>query len=266
MNEFIIITLIIYVIIFMGDFMGFNNKIVLVTGSSKGIGKSTIIEFAKRGCNVVINYSKDDDSANELKEYILNNYNIEVMSIKADVSNEEEVKIMIDSIINKFGRLDILVNNAGIAIDNAFYDKSVEEFKKVLDVNLIGTYLVSKYASKYMLENKYGKIVNVSSTNGIDTFYSESVDYDASKAGVISLTHNMAKLFAPFINVNAVAPGWVNTDMNKELSDDFKQDEGEKIFLKRFADSSEIAKVIVFLCSDDASYVNNSIIRVDGGF
>lgn len=245
--------------------MDFKNKVALVTGSSKGIGAATILEFAKNNCNVVINYKEDENSALNLQKE-LDKYNIGSLVIKADVSKEEEVKNMIDQIINKFNRIDILVNNAAIAIDTLFEDKTVANFKKTLDTNLIGAFVVSKYVGEVMLKQKYGKIVNVSSTNGIDTFYPMSIDYDASKAGLISLTHNLAKQYAPYINVNAVAPGWVNTPMNKELDAEFKQEEIKKIFLNRFADPTEIAKVITFLASDEASYINGSIIRVDGGY
>jgi 3-oxoacyl-[acyl-carrier protein] reductase len=248
--------------------MNFKDKVALITGSSRGIGKATAIELASKGCNVVINYVKIEEEANKVKDYIINTYKVEALVIKADVSNEEEVKNMIETTIEKFGKIDILVNNAGLAIDNSFYKKTVEEFKKVLDVNLIGTYLVSKYASKYMLDKKYGKIINISSTNGIDTNYPYSIDYDASKAGIISLTRNLATQLTPYVNVNAVAPGWVNTEMNKELALDknFYEEESSKILLHRFAEPEEIAKVIVFLASDEASYINNTVIRVDGGW
>src|SRR5574344_580906 len=172
--------------------MDFDNKVVLVTGSSRGIGAATIEKFASNGANVVINYINDFSSANLLKEKVEKKYNIKALTIKCDVSNEDEVKKMIEKIISIFGHIDVLVNNAGIAIDTTFEDKTVENFRRILDVNLIGTFLVSKYVSRYMLENKFGKIINVSSTNGIDTNYPESLDYDASKAGVISLTHNLA--------------------------------------------------------------------------
>jgi 3-oxoacyl-[acyl-carrier protein] reductase len=246
--------------------MNFKDKVVLITGSSRGIGKSTAIEFASKNCNVVINYFNSEKEAAELKDFIIDKYNVKALIIKADVSKEVDVKKMIETTIKEFGKIDIVVNNAGIAIDNGFDEKTVEEFRRVLDVNLIGTYLVSKYVGKYMIEQKYGKIINVSSTNGIDTNYPYSIDYDASKAGIISLTHNFAKQYSPYINVNAVAPGWVITDMNKELDKDYMEEEQKKVFLNRFADPSEIAKVIVFLASDDASYINNTIIRVDGGF
>lgn len=246
--------------------MNFEGRVALVTGSSRGIGKATIVELAKNKCNVIINYVNSEEEANALKKYVIENYNVRALIIKADVSNEEEVKNMFNKIVEEFGHIDIVVNNAGIAIDNDFYDKTVEEFKRVLEVNLIGTYLVSKYAGNIMTDNKYGKIVNISSTNGIDTPYLSSIDYDASKAGIISLTNNLAIQFTPYVNVNCVAPGWVNTDMNNDLEKDFKDRETSKILLRRFANPEEIAKVIVFLASDDASYINNTVIRVDGGF
>ena len=242
-----------------------DKKVVLVTGGSRGIGAATIVEFAKKGYNVVINYFNSEKEAFDLSKYVEENYGIKSLIVKADISVEEDVKNMVDTIIDQFGRIDVLVNNAGIAIDTLFIDKSVENFRKTLDVNLIGTFLVSKYVGKYMLERKEGSIINVSSTNGLDTVYPMSLDYDASKAGVISLTRNLAIQYAPYIRVNSVAPGWVMTDMNKELDEDFINEECKKILVDRFAQASEIAKVIVFLASDDASYINNEVIRVDGG-
>lgn len=240
-------------------------KTVLVTGSSRGIGKETIIEFAKLGYNVIINYLNSKKEALELKELVEKNYSIKALLIKCDISSESEVKNMVDFIIKSFKKIDVLVNNAGIAIDNDISLKDYGEFKKVIDVNLIGSYLVTKHVSKHMLKEKQGKIIFVSSTNGIDTNYESSIDYDASKAGVISLMRNFSKLLSPYIRVNTVAPGWVNTDMNSSLSISFKKLEEEKILLNRFAEPSEIAKVITFLASDSSSYINNSVIRVDGG-
>ena len=132
-------------------------------------------------------------------------------------------------------------------------------------MNLIGTYLCSKYVGKVMLNAKKGKIINISSTNAMDTYYPESCDYVASKAGVISLTHNLAREFAPFVTVNCIAPGWVKTAMNKDLSIDQITEEKKKILLGRFAEPEEIAKVVLFLSSNKASYINDSVIRVDGG-
>lgn len=239
--------------------------VALVTGSNRGIGASCIEEFAKKGVNVIINYCHHEKEAKDLEKHIKENYNVEVLTIKCDISKEEEVEEMINTIIDHFGGLDILVNNASVSRDSLLLDKNIKEFKRVLDVNLIGTYLCSKYAGKVMLNQKRGKIINISSTNAIDTYYPESCDYDASKAGVISLTHNFAREFAPFINVNCICPGWVKTPMNKGLSLEQIAKEKKKILLNRFAEPIEIAKMVVFLSSSNADYVNDSIIRIDGG-
>ncbi len=240
-------------------------KTVLVTGGSRGIGKAISIEFAKKGYNVAINYVSDDKAADTLKNFIVENYDVDVMLCKCDVSNEEDVKTMVKDVANHFGNIDVLVNNAGIAIDTTFEDKTVENFKKTLDVNLIGPFVLSREVGKYMIKQKKGSIINITSTNGLETYYEYSLDYDASKAALISLTHNLSEYFSPYIRVNAVAPGWVNTEMNKELDDDYVAEECEKIYLKRFAEPEEIAKAVYFLASDDASYINNEVLRVDGG-
>lgn len=193
------------------------NKVALVTGSSRGIGKAIITDFAKKGYNVVINYIKEYNEAERLKEKLENEYSIRALTIKADVSNEDEVQEMVANIKKEFKRIDVLVNNAGIAIDKEFEDRTVEDWKRTLSVNLIAPFIVSKYVGNEMLKNKSGKIINISSTNGINAFFPTSIDYDASKAGVINLTHNLAIQFAPYINVNCVAPGWVNTDMTKNF-------------------------------------------------
>ena len=239
--------------------------VALVTGSNRGIGASCIEEFAKAGVNVVINYCHHKEEAEQLAEYLNENYHVEVLTIKCDVSKEEEVEEMVNAIVDAFGGIDILVNNAGVARDSLLLDKNEREFKRVLDVNLLGTYLCSKYVGRVMLNQKSGKIINISSTNALDTFYPESCDYDASKAGVISLTHNLAREFAPFIQVNCICPGWVKTAMNKDLSVEQVSEEKKKILLGRFAEPEEIAKVVVFLAGSKASYINDSIIRVDGG-
>lgn len=244
--------------------MNLKNKVALVTGASRGIGKEIARILAKNECNLILNYNNSYSEVLKLKEEI-SKYNIKILLVKADVSSEDEVKNMIDLSIKEFNCIDILVNNAGIAIDTLFEDKTVDNFKKTLDVNLIGPFLVSKYVGKYMLKNRYGKIINISSTNAIDSYYPESLDYDASKAGVISLTYNLAKQYAPYVNVNAIAPGWINTDMNKELDDEFIKNENKKILLNRFGSSEEIANVVLFLASDKSSYVNGTVIKADGG-
>ena len=241
-------------------------KTVLVTGSSNGIGKETIKKFAMNNYNVVITYNSDYDSAISLEEEIKEKYNVDSLVLKLDISIEENIRNCVDEIVNKFGSIDVLVNNAGIAIDTTFEDKTKDNFMKTLEVNLVGTFLVSKYVSKYMLENKSGNIINVSSTNGIDSYYVESLDYDASKSGVISLTHNLANYLAPYVRVNCVCPGWINTKMNSLLDNDFVKKETDKILLNRFAEAEEVANLIYFLACDEASYINDSVIKIDGGF
>ena len=241
------------------------NKTVLITGASRGIGRETAILFAKNNYNVVINYLNNKSLANSLKESLEDRYNIKALTIKADISNEEEVQAMVADAIEEFKKIDVLVNNASIAKDNILELKTKEEFASVININLVGTFLVTKEVSKYMKEERDGAIINVSSTNAIDSYYPYSMDYDASKAGVISLTMNFAVELSPYIRVNAVAPGWVNTDMNKEIDINYKKDLEEKILLNRFAEPTEVAKVIYFLASDDASYINGEVIKIDGG-
>lgn len=239
--------------------------VALVTGGNRGIGASCVEEFAKAGVNVVINYCHHQEEAEKLADYIKDTYQVDAVSIQCDVSKEEEVEKMVNEIVDKFGGIDILINNAGVSRDSLLLDKNMKEFKRVLDVNLIGTYLCSRAVGKVMLEQKKGKIINIASTNAINTYYPESCDYDASKAGVISLTHNFALQMAPMIQVNCICPGWVKTDMNKELSIDQIKEEKKKILLGRFGEPEEIAKVVVFLSSNKASYINDTIIKVDGG-
>lgn|SRR5574344_28134 len=239
-------------------------KVALVTGASSGIGRSIAISLAKDGYNVVINYNTNYDGALLTKESI-KKYDVKSQIIKCDISNETEVNKMVEEIIANFNHIDVLVNNAGLAIDTTFEDKTVSNFKKILDTNVIGTFLVSKYVGTYMLKNKSGKIINIASTNGIDTYYPESLDYDASKAGVISLTHNLAIYYAPYINVNCICPGWIDTPMNKDMDDTYKMAEEKKILLGHFGSPDDVADLVSFLVSSKSNYINNSIIRVDGG-
>lgn len=240
-------------------------KTVLVTGSSIGLGSSIIKKFASNNYNVIINYNTNKDEAMKLKDEILNEYNIEVLVIKCDISNEKDIENMKDTIINKFGKLDVLVNNASISNDSLVSDKTKESFMRILEVNLVGTFLVSRTFGDLMYKNKKGIIINIGSTNGIDTYYEYSLDYDTSKAGVINLTHNLANYYSPYVNVNCVCPGWINTPMNKDMDTEFRKNEENKILLNRFAEPSEIASLVYFLSTEDASYINDSIIRIDGG-
>lgn len=244
-------------------------RVVLVTGSSRGIGKGIIFEFAKNGYDVVINYNNSLDLALSLKKEVEALYKVKAMVVKCDVSCEESVVNMVNSVIMEFGHIDVLVNNAAIEECSEFKDKNKASFERILGTNLIGTFLVSKEVSRYMLDRECGKIINISSNNSTTKYDSSTLEYDCSKAGINILTKSMAKEFSPYINVNAILPGWVLTEKNKELDESldgcFVSSESKNIFLNRFADVSEIAKVVLFLASDDAKYINGELIVVDGG-
>ncbi len=242
-----------------------SNRVALITGSSRGIGRATAIELASQGYDIVINYNRSRKNAEDLAEYIRQNFGVKVEYFCADVSKESDVKSMVEQALKDFGHIDVLVNNAGIAIDKEYSQKTVEEFNKTLATNLIGPFLVAKYVAPSMINNKYGKIVNVSSNNGINCNYPTSADYDCSKAALNNLTRNMAIEYAPYINVNAIAPGWVKTDMNKDFDADMEVLESKRILKSRFAQPEEIAKIIAFLVSDQAEYINGTIIVADGG-
>lgn len=241
-------------------------EVCLITGGASGIGLGISKLLASKSINLVITYNTSVNKAINLKKELEKKYNIKVLTIKCDISNEEEINNMANTIKKEFDHIDYLVNNAAVCLDSLYEDKTKDNFMKTLEVNLVGTFLVSKLIGDMMYENKKGSIVNLSSTNGISKYFPMSLDYDASKAGINSLTHNLALQYAPYVRVNAVAPGWVSTDNEmKEIDDDYIKSEEEKIFIKRFGRKEEIAKVVYFLLSEDASYINNQIIEVDGG-
>lgn len=242
------------------------NKNVLVTGGTRGIGEAISREFAKKGYDIIINYVKSNKRAEKLKDELESTYNIKVLPIQADLASETEINNMVDVAIKEFGKIDVLVNNAGIVIDKEFKDRTVENWKQTLNINLIAPFVLTKLVGKEMFKHKSGAIINISSTNGLNTYYPTSVDYDASKSGLISLTYDSAVQFAPYVRVNCIAPGWINTEMNKELPEDFLKDETERILVKRFGEPEEIAKVVTFLASEEASFVNSAVIKVDGGW
>lgn len=217
---------------------------VLITGSARGLGSAIAKEFAKNNYDIIINYNKSEKEALNLKDE-LKKYKTKVTLIKADVSNEEEVKSMFAKIDN----LNILINNAAIALDKDPLEKTAEEFNKVLNVNLTGTFLCIKYASSKISN---GSILNISSTNAIDTYYPESIDYDASKSGVISLTHNFSNYLSN-IRVNCICPDWIDTDMNKEMDEEYKK----KI---NFIKKEDLAKMIFEIATNEE--LNDKIIKV----
>lgn len=242
------------------------NKVVLVTGGAQGIGKAIVLELAKNHYDVVINYLTSSKAAALLEEEIKNNYDVRVMTIQADVSKEEEVDTMISLIEKEWGGVDILVNNAAVDLSNLFHLKTADEFRKTLDVNVVGAFNCSKRVYRHMLDQEYGRIINISSTNGINTYYPMCIDYDASKAALISLTHNLAFEYGPYINVNAIAPGFIGTDNELDgYDEEFLKEEQEKIMVNRYGKPEEVAYLVKFLVSDEANFINNTIIRIDGG-
>ena len=233
-------------------------KIVLVTGSARGIGASCILKFASSGYDVVIHYLTSAKEAMALKKEVEEKYQVRAFCIQADLKSEFEMKEMLTKIV--------LVNNAAFCLDTLYEEKTKENFMKTLEVNVIGTFLLSRLLGDKMYERKEGTIINITSTNGMDTYFPMCLDYDASKAALISLTHNLALQYAPYIRVNGVAPGWVATENEiAGLDAAYLETESEKIFLRRIGTPEEIANVVFFLASEEASYINNTIIRVDGG-
>ena len=242
------------------------NKVVLITGSAKGIGKAIALKLAKNGYDIVINYLTSEKQAFDLQKQIIDEYKVNCLVIKADVSDESQVDAMFSEIESRLNGVDILINNAAVDLSNLFNQKTTEEFKRTLDVNVIGAYNCARRCAQYMKDNKYGRIINISSTNGINTYYPMSIDYDASKAALNSLTHNLAIQYAPDIHVNAIAPGFIGTESELQGYDEqFLKQEQEKILLQRYGEPEEVANLVNFLISDEANYINNSIIRIDGG-
>lgn len=240
-------------------------KVVLITGASRGIGRTTAIMFAKSGYDIAFCYLKNEEKAIAVKEEI-EKLGAKCLCQRCDISNENDVADFFSKTMKTFGKIDVLVNNAGISIDTIFSDKTVENFRKTLDVNLVGTFLLSKFVGEEMVKNKSGKIIILTSTNGINTYFPMCLDYDASKAGLISLTHNLAMQFAPYVNVNAVAPGFIATESEvSEMDDEFIKMEEDKVFLKRMGTEEDVANLILFLASDKANFINSEVIRVDGG-
>lgn len=242
-----------------------DKKVVLITGAAKGIGAAIAKKFASLDYDVIIHYFTSEKEALVLKEELENTYKIKVFCIKADISKEDEVKRMVSQVLDVFPRIDVLINNAALCQDNYFNEKTGEEFNWVVNTNLGGTFLTCKYIGEQMLKQQSGVIINISSTNGIDTLETYSMDYDASKAGVISLTKNFATALAPYVRVNAVAPGWTSTEAVLKMNPTYLKEEEKKILLERFAKPEEIASVVFFLASDEASYINGAVLRVDGG-
>ncbi|MDK0916492.1 3-oxoacyl-[acyl-carrier-protein] reductase [Clostridium perfringens] len=240
------------------------DKVAIVTGGTRGIGRAIALKLADQGANIVINYRNSDKEAEELKA-ILEEKGVKVLTVKCDISNFEDSKNLMDKCKEVFGKIDILVNNAGITKDTLIMRMKEEDFDNVIDVNLKGTFNCAKHASAIMLKQRFGKIINMTSVVGI-AGNAGQVNYAASKAGVIGLTKSLAKeLGSRGITVNAVAPGFINTDMTASLSEKVKEEASKNIPLKRLGDPEDVANLVGFLASDASNYITGQVINVDGG-
>ncbi len=244
--------------------MGLNNKVALITGGSRGIGKEIALELGKNGAHIAISYVNNMEKAKEVIEEI-KSYGVKAIAIKANVSVEEEVTEMIKTIEEELGTIDILVNNAGVTKDNLLIRMKSEDWDEVMDVNLKGTFLCTKAVSKIMMKKRYGKIINITSVVGIIGNAGQG-NYSASKAGVIGFTKSMAKeLGSRGIRVNGIAPGFISTDMTEALKDEIKNTMLKAIPLNTFGNPKDIANLVVFLASKKSDYITGQIINVDGG-
>ena len=242
------------------------DQVVLITGAANGIGRAIALELAKHHYDVVINYLTSEARALELQKTISETYGVRCLAIRTDISKEEEVDAMVSEIEEKLGGVDVLINNAAVDLSNLFHLKTADEFRRTLDVNVVGAYNCAKRVYPHMKEKEYGRIVNISSTNGINTYYPMCFDYDASKAALNSLTHDLAMQFAPHIHVNAIAPGFIGTEKELEgYDEEFLKMETDKILVRRYGEPEEVAYLVRFLISDEANYINNTILRIDGG-
>ncbi len=239
-------------------------RVVLVTGGSRGIGKETAKVYAENGYDVAINYVSDKTDVEGIKKEF-QDMGVKCLMVKADVSNEEDVNNMVEKVISEFGKIDVLVNNAGITKDTLLMRMSKEDFDKVIDINLKGTFLVTKAVIKYMMKKRNGSIINLASVVGVVGNSGQS-NYSASKAGIIGFTKSVAKeLASRNIRANAVAPGFIETDMTNVLKDDVKENIGNQIPLKRMGTAKEVAELIYFLGTEKSSYITGQVINIDGG-
>ena len=239
-------------------------KTVLVTGSSSGIGKE-IARILAKDYDVILHYNSNENSTRLLKEELDKEYNRDYLMVKCDLSKEDEIDNMLDIIYNRYNNIDILINNAGITKDGLIMRMKEEDFDRVIDVNLKGTFNCIRHVSRYMLKQRSGRIINMSSVVGI-AGNAGQVNYSASKAGVIGITKSAAKeLASRGITVNAVAPGYIDTDMTKVLSDEQKKSVLDMIPLSRMGSVDDISNAVAFLASDEAAYITGQVISVDGG-
>ena len=240
------------------------NKVAVITGAARGIGKAIALKFASQGYHVVINYRGSEEKANAVKEQCIA-LGVEALTYQGDVSHYQEMEDMMKAVMEKFGRIDVLVNNSGITKDQLLLKMDRESFMDVIDVNLKGTFNTIKAVSRIMMKQKSGVIINMSSVIG-EIGNAGQANYAASKAGVLGLTKSIAKEFAPrHIRVNAIAPGFIATDMTDVLNEQTKENILQAIPLKSLGEAEDVANVAYFLASDDAKYITGQVINVDGG-
>ncbi|WP_427338585.1 3-oxoacyl-[acyl-carrier-protein] reductase [Caloranaerobacter sp. DY30410] len=244
--------------------MNLTGKIALITGGSRGIGKAIALKLASLGANIVVNYTKSDTKAKEVIK-LAEEMGVKAIAVKADISNKDDVENFINKVLDEFGRIDILVNNAGITRDNLLMRMKEEEWDDVININLKGTFNVTKAAIRTMMKQKSGSIINVASVVGI-TGNQGQCNYAASKAGIIGFTKSIAKEVAKKkVRVNAIAPGFIKTDMTDKLPDKVKEEYLSKIPLNRLGEPEDIANAVAFLASDLSSYITGQVLIVDGG-
>lgn len=244
--------------------MDLRGKNAIVTGGTKGIGKAIALKLSSLGANIVLNYRVDSDLVRETVRE-LESIGVKAMAVSADVSKLSEVENMFEIAYKELGSVDILVNNAGITKDTLIMRMSEKDFDSVIEINLKGTFNCTKAATKYMMKQRSGKIVNITSVVGLIGNAGQA-NYAASKAGIIGLTKSAARELAPRnINVNAVAPGFIMTGMTDSLPDKIKNEYMDKIPLKRYGTSEDVADVVSFLCSEESRYITGQVINVDGG-
>ena len=240
------------------------DKCALITGATRGIGKQIAITLAKQGYNIALNYRKENEELENTKKEI-EEIGVQVLAVKGDVANFEECENFVKQVIERFGQIDVLVNNAGITKDMLLMRMKKEDFEQVIDTNLVGTFNVTKNVVPYMMKARSGRIINISSVVGISGNAGQT-NYSASKAGIIGFTKSLAKEIASRnILVNAVAPGFIETNMTDVLKDDVKQEIAKNIPLKRMGTAQDVSNVVKFLASDDSSYITGQVINVDGG-
>ncbi|UOQ43085.1 3-oxoacyl-[acyl-carrier-protein] reductase [Halobacillus salinarum] len=241
-----------------------NEQVALVTGASRGIGRAIALELAAKGAKVAVNYAGSEAKAEEVVN-LIKEQGGEAIKIQANVADSDDVTNMIKTVVSEFGRLDILVNNAGITKDNLLMRMKEEEFDDVIDINLKGVFLCTKAVTRQMMKQKYGRIINIASIVGVSGNPGQA-NYVAAKAGVIGLTKSSAKELATRnILVNAVAPGYISTDMTDALTEEQREQMLALIPLKRLGSGKDVSRVVRFLASEDASYMTGQTLHVDGG-